>query len=193
MNPKLIISNFFDSLVNLIDIYTEEQLDKLNKKTAQMIFPIEEYSKKKPIIKPWEEEFIKNYEINYFQDPYSTEYDFSQKPSRKIPHGSVKVNDFLNQTRDELLAEVNSAQVEAFKRCDELRDQLRLISKDETKTQEEREEDIKRKVFANEFIGLVHIDQIFGISSEKNFLAFKLNLVKLDYYMSQDEQLLFRL
>ena len=30
MNPKLVISEYFDSLINLIDIHTEEELEKSN-------------------------------------------------------------------------------------------------------------------------------------------------------------------
>ena len=61
MNPKLLISNYFDSLVNLIDIHTEEQL-----------------------LKSSETDLITN------------------KLVIGDSSGSVKVIDFINNTRDKL-------------------------------------------------------------------------------------------
>ena len=171
MNPKLIISNYFDSLVNRIDIHTEEQLKKT--KETDLI----------AIEKPFT---YKESQLKYFR--FLSEYDLSNQPSRQIPTGSIKVLDYLNETRDKLIAVVNAAQGEAIKRCDDIRDELNLISKDVTKTKEQRDEEIKGKVFANKFLGLVQIDQIFIYENQS---PFKLYLVNLDYYMGQHEQFLF--
>ena len=180
MNPKLLISNYFDYLINLIDIHTEEELAKSNENNlVENLFQ-------------YELEDEKICQLN--NKKYSQWHDFSHQPKRSIPPGSVKVINFLNETRDTLIAEVNAAQVDAFKRCDELRDELKVISKDETKSQEDREDEIKGKVFANQFLGLVQIDQIVDSDSEQTYnpSPFKLYLIKLNYYMGKDEQFFFR-
>lgn len=176
MNPKLVISSYFDSLINIIDIYTEEELEK-NKETDFVA-----------IDKPFE--FDKDLKF------YFNKYDFSHQPSNDLPHGSVRVKDYLNETREKLIAVVNLALGESLKRCEEIKDELIKIGKDGRKTNEEREEEVKRKVFANKFLGLVRIDRIDELSRMPKKIniqwPFKLYLVELDYFMDQSEQLLLR-
>lgn len=97
--------------------------------------------------------------------------------------------DFLNETRDKMLAKVNEAQGAAFKRYEQIKDQIK-ISIDGIKSQEDREEEIKRKVFANKFIFLIRVDKIHENSLD-NRSPFKLYLVELDYYMDKYELLYF--
>lgn len=184
MNPKLVISNYFDSIVNQIDIYTEEKLEKTNENDLIQY--------KSNTVYMYKFEFWKtNHRANKQEqlDEYSiNDFDFSHQPFRNKPSGSVKVKDFFNETREKLIAEVNAAQGEAFKRCDEIRDQLKEICKDESKTQEEREKEIQRKVFANKFFGLVRFTTQYGEGSYM-YSPFKLLLVKLDYYIDLQEML----
>lgn len=176
MNPKVIISNYFDSLINQIDIHNEEELAKT--KENDLI----------DIENPFS--IDNNNQLRLYK------YDFSHQPSKHIPPGTVRVNEFLNTTREKLLAKLNVAQDQAFKVCDQIKDQLRVISKDESKSQEEREEEIKRKVFANKSFGLLRIDRIKMMKRfdkiVKNESPFKLFLVELDYFMGPDEQFIFR-
>lgn len=93
MNPKLFISNYFDSIVNLIDIHTEEELEK----AKDMDFEDMPFEKKRDwCSKYWEtsdlsitntREQIQETEkhgIMYFRDPYSNKCDFTHQPLKHI-------------------------------------------------------------------------------------------------------------
>lgn len=204
MNPKLVISNYFDSLINQIDIHTEEELS--NTKETDLIltdkpftFQLEPGANNEFDFNFWKigEGNWKDDEKQTIEYPLSTQYkyDFSHQKSRHIPSGSIKVSDFLNETRDKLIERVKEVQVDAFKRYEEIKEHLKF-SQDDTKTQEEQEEEIKRKLFANKFLGLIRVDQIVNFDGEKytksnNESPFKLYLVELDFYMDQGEQLYF--
>ena len=202
MNPKLVLSNYFDLLINQIDIHTEEELEK----TKETDFIITD----KPFVyelKPRNNEHFyfdfwktdhdddEKYQIKKIDYQFPTEYDyeFSHQPSKSISPGTVRVKDFLNETRDKMIAEVNAAQCEAFKRYDEIKDQLKN-NIDKTKPQKEQEEEVLRHVFANQFLGLVRIDKIVLKYNKyyDNQSPFKLYLFKLDYFMDTNEQILFR-
>ena len=99
MNPKLIISNYFDSLINQIDIHTEEVLEK-TKENALILTD-------KPFKYEFESITNRQFDFNYWkishdagdhfiQNPYDShyKYDFSHQPSKYIPPGSVRVKDF---------------------------------------------------------------------------------------------------
>ena len=175
MNPKLIISNYFDSLINQIDIHTEEELAKFKETdliNTEKPFKFDIFNK------------ISLYGYNYNYE------SFIMQPSRHIPLGSVGVVDFLNETRMKLIEKINAAQVEAFKCCDQIKYQLNEINKDVTKSKEQKEDEIKGKVFAKKFLGILQINQID--QNRENKSPFKLYLVELDFYMNQDEQFLLR-
>lgn len=115
-NPKLLICEYFDKIINLIDIHTEKQLEK--------------YSDRVLIDQPFEYEFKElakflgyrnrcffrfeernKKEMGMFSLTYN---DLDNLPKKKIKPGTIRVSEYLNKTRDELIDQVRKYEEQAL-------------------------------------------------------------------------------
>lgn len=146
VNPKLVVSDYFDSLINRVDVHTEELL--------------EEYPSQATI-----------------EDPNNT---LNEK-------NTVVAWEYFNETRETLINKISETQVEALKKLETIRIE---IKKDETA------EEIYEKVFANRFLFLIQINFIrestFSSTNVVNDSPFKLLLVETYFYINQPDMLILR-
>lgn len=205
LNSKLFISQYFDSIINQIDIHTEEQLENFSKRDK--INNSFDYQYKSPADhRQSEDDFYNNhdeqndeqitYGIESYTDSNSVWYNYEHQPWREIPLCSMRIRDYLNATRAELIAEVELVQAEIFKRYDEIKNSLVQCH-----DQDSQIEVLKRAVFANKFVGIFRIDKVyakemFTVWQENkhitNPVPFKLYLVIFDFYLDLDQQNLLR-
>ena len=184
-NPKLIISNFFDSLIREVDIFTEERLEISENKqitVKKSDIPYEKYMYKYKL----EEQIDVLFDFDKVDDFYNyggeklwTQYEmpkFNTKRNLCLPNKedmTIKACDFWNEFRDELLIAINRFQKETFESYETIRDEL----KSENKLNSDIGS-ISRRVFENRFA-------FFICSWLLDFPI--LHLIELDFYLSPNE------
>lgn len=193
-NPKLQISHYFDSLIREIDIYIEELLEnkllesKFKKKLDN--HPNTARLKNDTIIHAESiDNLLKLDEVEDF-DRYSREkiWHHFQMPNFKCvernrltnndKHLSIEYSDYWNETREEMLNELNDFQNEAFKRYETIRDELKRDN-----SINKHMESIIPRVFEKRFAFILKY---------KRFSFEEINLVELDFYLSPNECQLLR-
>ena len=139
VNPKLLVSEYFDALINRVDIHTEEQLEKY-----------------------WNKDTMEN--------PDKTNNE--QK--------SVLVWDYLNKTREKMIKKISEAQVDALKRLE--------VIKNDIKSSE--------KVFANHFMFLIQINSFrqskHSEKTSENKSVFKLVLIETFFFINESQMLILK-
>lgn len=196
----LVISQHFDWLVREIDIFIEEQLKKCAMSDPAM---------KIPKIRPTTTEFQKetqndsddddDNEISLLEsqddiwkygrkkiwDQYEMLKD--ELPTTKIRNTQnestvecvMKKASVLNRARNEMLAELANAEKDALRRYDAMKMAKLPIKKvDEFASDREYIEVIKSHLFAEKFYMLVR----------KSESTYKLHLLELDFYLSQNQR-----
>lgn len=184
-NPKLLISNYFDSLIREVDIFTEEKLANKNSKNLVKIDDNVEISlNKKPQINAPEHDMMDFDEVDdfyhYGQFVMWTELEcaeFERNRSTNEPCKSMKECDYWNETRDVLLEKLNELQKETFEHYDTIREELKRDMSSYNDM-----ESIMARVFEKRFPFIV----IYGNSNDKG-LCEKIYLVELDFYIKPCE------
>lgn len=202
-NPKLIISNYYDSLIRRIDIYTEE---KLAKHKDDEIYEFQSNpGGHLTFVLPKPPKLPENNEITIDHDfGNESKYDayrffnvniqdFDDKSSFLDSQQTTKMNihDYLNKTRDELIAELEKAQEQTFIHYESIKDTLK---KDEAITNcendEERTELVKSLLFDKKFAFILNIEKMDYLQELDS--PFKLYLVVLDFYVNRNERELLK-
>lgn len=201
LNPKLVISQYFDSIIQRIDIFTEEQLEKCSQTDSLTIPNSMDYTVKtisENRAKTTTEGNESPDELDFENDDNVWKHDyeniwnglFNEKFEKinifrnvSIPENEITVNmrDYLNQARDEMLAELAKAQEEAFKHYE-------MIKKDIKRDKDEDEDKLMEKLFANKFYILVE----FVSSNDKRLKQNSQHLILIDFYLNKPGRDLFR-
>lgn len=213
-NPNLLICEYFDKITNLIDVHTEEQLEK--------------YTESDFIDKPFEYKFkdlAKRYDLsvkelngNFFRfhaghedesslnEVNKADYDLTNQPKMEIQSGTVRVRDYLSATRDELIGHIKKYEEQALVRYQEIKDDV-LKSIQTIEDRETQIDEFKRRLFANKHIGVFQIEELIsrindddgGVEDDDehdyghdetviNKSPFRLYLVVLDFYLDRSDQ-----
>ena len=192
LNPKLLISQYFDSLIRQIDIFTEEKLKEYRESdnlTIPKRQPFRQYLDK--TIQDDTEIFNSEYQDSifenlsdikrYWQSLFMKNSDYES--NLNIPEKDTTVNmiDYLNQEREKMLAELANGQEEVFKRYETINDDLREI-KDNDKLMEQ--------LFANKFYLLVEYEVSERENREKKNKT--QHLLVFNFYLNERNQTVFR-
>lgn len=194
------IANYYDFMVNQIDIYTEEQLETYaatdlmphfvpnahikSNKTQSPNFP-QIYKLKTP-------SFSEMFDL--ITDPYSDEYSYNQIASISTPlrfSGNQKIHDYLNEVRDKLIDELRRVENETQAYLETIKNSMRV---DLHKSVSDQVEQVRRAVFARKFCFILKIDTITLDTYQElvNSSPFKMYLFVIDFYMDRSEQKIFR-
>lgn len=187
LSPKLIITRYFDSLVNLVDIYTEEELGKHDQaelvKALSNIYPTtssldDDDADDDFLFVPYHKH---TFGIDSYNDPYTSSLKSSSRASETAQSGPTRVHDYLNATRAHMIERLRSAEIVSLRRCETSIATLRGLDGDD--------EEIKRRVFGDKFFLIFVVEKILvpyeGLV--ENPSPFKLYLFELDFYMDKHE------
>ena len=184
-NPKLCISNYFDSLIREVDIFIEEKLvnldlDKLIKieNNDYNLSEVENRTYYKHIDEEIDFDEVENF-VKHAQDQFwkvfkKPRFDFKRNLNLNKPSKNMNECDFWNLHRDELIAELEQLQKEAFQRYEAIRDES---NKDNWSS-----EAIMERVFEKRFP--------FIFITEYN--SQEIHLIELDFYLNPYECQLLR-
>lgn len=179
INPKLIISQHFDSLISQVDVYTEETLKNCTDAVDFKFKPYESYKESEKLADvDFDSSDMESYDRQeeYFKKCLrrNENVDVGDNLNR-LGQEPIKTLIYVNKMRDELLKELEKGQKEAFEYYETVRDK---INKDMS------QEEIESIVFANNYYFiLTHL----GYQN-----PFKMHLVKLNFYLNSREIELLR-
>ena len=186
--PKLYIINYFDSLINKIDIYTEEKLQNLNsvdlvEKPSDLNkeidrnrwkYYVQDY--KIPSIKPLEDEYNSETYVELANFPNITQRPLLFDPEEIC---SLKLKDYFNRYREELIRELRHVQEETLENYDALKKDNNIDVKEDMS-----EEEMRRMLFGKKFCFIYQFEQKFALAP--TFLRFEIFLFVFDFYIDQE-------
>ena len=199
------IIDYFDSLVQQVDIYTEEELEKYTDKSVVTKIPDDDHSssddeesndevgnEEKSLLNLFDSwESIKNAYENqtYDEDPYMNEreYEYSGVETKHEPPSvSSNVRQFLNNMRDEMINEIRKGEEEALKNYKNIKSELKI---DKLASDEEIDRDVATRLFENKSMFLL-LD--INSKSKNKDSPFKLYLFVVDFYLNKQERKLLK-
>lgn len=177
-NNKLIIVDYYDSLIQLVDIYTEEKFRIYS--NEYLIVIREEEKEEEHKFKRLNENFaslsLEKMNNEFLPDTVKrkplSEYAIKINFPQKTPF-EMKAQDYLNFMRDELINQIEKVKKETLDYYETIKDELKDVEK-------LREENLKRKLFANRFAFLF-------LRPYSNLNPFTLNLVISDFYLNESQ------
>lgn len=197
INPKWELIQFFDSMIQKIDIHTEEQLEKLTENSfvpKNIMNPNEESNIPPDVQYYFDNDYMRGVrQIDSYLDPYLS-YEFEPKESR-IEVKSEKLRDYINHIREEMLNELKKARQSALENYESIKHELNF---DTFLDKKEAIENLYRKTFDRKFWMIFYLDEIREIDVFSNEVVnvnsspFKLYLCEFDFYLDPKEQMLLR-
>ena len=163
-SPKIEIINYFDELINQVDIEIEETIKSYNEnQTLDNVKCLEKQERTAKVEKAYYKiiKLFKSQQTNRFQ----TVYLWSE---------STKVVDYLSQIRMRTIEELRKAQEEAL--------EYYKLNSSRFKQFEEMSDEFKSQLFAEKFYFQVRLK-----SKEFEPLVFKLFTFVTDFYMSPSD------
>lgn len=185
-NPKLLISHYYDSLVNLIDVHTEELLEKvsdtheLSSDSFNLVKNYHEMSNEF-FVKP--DNFVPTYGVDSYVDPYTDTYNnkLALNPL-ELSKTPIKIRDYLQSIRTRMIDELRRSETQTMELYEAIR-------KDETYDITSAE-NLKNQLFSKKFYLIVKVDRIRleAFETVANRSWFKIYLVELDFYLDMESQ-----
>lgn len=183
INPKKIVIDYIDSLVNYVDISTEEKLNNTTLKKKIDIPPFAHENEKSLGSSAKRSKLIRTSEIKE-TDTFDVVNDltielkgythFSSSHTEFLPSGSIQMSQYLNKVRDEMIKKLHGAQDEALKRIDIANDSLKFD--DHSEDYECKVDRVMEKAFAKRFPMIIE----FKIQTPHQFNIF---LLETDFYI----------
>lgn len=213
-NPKLIIIDYYDSLIRQVDIYTEEQLEKYSDESViDDVTENNESDVREMILDHYRDvdfRYISDSDEensdglvfmpqntpkqtileSAFDDPYLKQSKFKypkEKAKYEPPPSTANVHQFLNQMRDELIAEIKKGQEAALNYFETIKADLKV---DQLESDEEIDQNLMAKLFETQFMFLILDTDDCEIKIRNS--PFKLYLIVLDFYLNEQERELFK-
>lgn len=189
-HPKLIIIDYYDSLINQVDIYTEEQLAKhTDSDVVTEAISKEDSFNTNSSYKTEENPDDLDLEssnanlkkiVNY--QPYSKEVKYTY-PEEKAKHEPppppmTNVHQFLNKMREEMIGQIKRYQEKSLKYYETIKNELKVQKL-------ESEEEILGRLFEREFSFLI-LEKTSHCKANKNS-PFNMYLIVLDFYVNKHE------
>lgn len=181
--PRLLIYDYYDLLINGIDICTEMQLEKY---TEDDLLPNETENAKYEIKfnNEYETEYeIKNRDVEFFEiksilDANRKEYKYVlENQLTNVTPGLTKARDYLNLVRSNAIEVVNRLREEILKRYSIERDKYQYIRENMTT---ERVCELRRELFKDSFCFLLKINNMF---LGRDLIPNKFVIIKTNFYM----------
>lgn len=144
------ISEHFDSLINQVDIHTEEQLQKFSDTDVIEI----------PATTTTTETMTK-VNVNH-QDVLSStlksKFTYKCEPTIRVVPGETLVCDYLNDVRYELVRHLNEAQAQAFQLLEMVKNEPN-VKDDDGDNMSASVKNMLRKVFSKRFLFMIQINE----------------------------------
>lgn len=202
-NVKLIILDYYDSIIRDIDIYAEKKLEKC--KETDMV-EIENNTNEQTDVDviqssyatnthdaEWSDSEIENYGLENYLDSYMEKYNYdyegtTNNQTKSMPN-RIKASDYINEIRDEMIDELKKAQKNALIYYESIKSNVNIKSISDL---QERNELVRELVLTKQSAFIIRIDNKQADFRPAKKSRFKLYLVLIDFYLKSNEQDLLR-
>lgn len=198
INPKKLIADYIDSLINRVDIYTEEMLaeysetDMLQFKNRNM--PFNGYKV------PFKND--STFDRKLYENPYYGELNMEIKSKNQFDEsGLIRVWDYLNSTRDKMIKRLNEVLEETFRQVESLKNDIELNGW--WKNGVEATPQVIERLFSKKFPFLIEINGFsakikkkktcLNLNTNNHPFMFSLYLVELDFFITDEDVNFLRL
>lgn len=185
LNPNLVVTAYFDSLVSLVNAHADQQLAVYSSSDV-LETPGNEFEQEIEISRPNDNDL---HGVLSYWNPYRGQYEYSIRPSSRFVSGTTRVREFLSSVRNEMVERLNQARLDACR-------QLEIIKIDVNETN--TEDKLLERVFSRRFPIVIRIDKFdcdfdgSRYSITQNSSPFRLYLIELDFYLNQQQMEIFR-
>ena len=191
ISPTLLITDYYDSLIREIDIYTEEQINRYDDQQQQ--------SSIRRIGLKYNTDTRRTFGVETYKNPYRsdkyTNLDKIRYFTEKKPEETGGERDYLNMVRKKAIDEIRKVQEENL---EYYRDNKERFKVDRENLDEEKIEELRSKLFANRFCFLVNVpDEVLIYSykwcpdtdsrANRSISLFKLHIVITDFYLRESD------
>lgn len=192
VNPKLIIIDYYDSLIQQIDIYTEEKLKSLSDpdiccdevEKAKTTLVQAKYSNKCFELE-WPSFVSQTFETDGYKDPYKSTYEYDIIKKKSFVK-NIKIRDQVNRIRDDIIRQIDQIRSENLEHFESIRNELK---KNSSESEEETNRRFKKKLFEKKFC---FIFELKNAPKELNSCSYDLYLILLDFYPDDNIQEIFK-
>ena len=119
LNPSILIIDYYDSLINKVDIFTEQVLEEHS--PSELVFNDENSNKPKPqltsqIVIPNKIDHILTYsnDETSISDPYYQKYNITLDNEVKVNYELSTIHYYVNKMREEMIEELNKLKDETM-------------------------------------------------------------------------------
>ena len=163
ISPKIEIINYFDNLINRLDIETDQCLEKYN--NEQVLGEVECFRTERKVRNRY------NFRLSFF---YTYKLTRSKNEINENWPESTKVVDYLNQVRMRTIEELRKAQEESL--------EYYKCNRSNFKPNDQLNDDFQSQLFKEKFYFQLLFKPLKGEESIYNFYTFC-----LDFYMPQSD------
>lgn len=186
-NARIHIADYYASLRNELDIYTEELLekfkddDKIEYDEAEKEEEDEEDTLTATSRVNEDKKEEQNFEVESFNDPYSEKFVYDDLEARVIEVGkSTKVKDYVNMVRSNAIKELKKVEEENLRYYNSNSSRIKF-DRDKMNTSPECLEELRAQLFATKFSFLVLVEEF------ENKSVFKLFTFIVDFYLNDND------
>lgn len=184
LNPKKLVYDYYDALINKIDIHTEQQLEKFSSTDIFEFKPPENSEQQRCHIQESERYGIKSYKNPYHCADYKRS-DFEISKRTRLNYGLIRTWDVLNATREEMIEKLRDCQTETLGKLEQVKHDVAKINAEEI-ANEEKVEKIFSLKFAEKFPIILDVKNSWRICETRR-LPFNLILIELDFFIRKSQ------
>lgn len=193
-NPKLIIADYYDSLVNQINIYTEEILKKCKHENDPIIemtpTTTTTTNGRRFSNLPKRNFFEETYGINEYDDTYSEDFIISQKDLSLLSDDQIaspkKMSEHVNLIRSSMIDELIKAEQASFDSYERKKATINILLEPLSSSEESSkvDDELNSMLFMPVYWFLLPIEYFAGFNKSKNSNIFKLYAISTDFYLN---------
>ena len=189
-NPKLIIADYYDSLVNQIDIYTEDVLKKCQDQNDPIIEMNQTTatSGSRHANLPKRNFVEEIYGINEYNDTYSEDFIVSQVNQDDVLSEAApkKMSEHVNAIRSSMIDELRKAEKASFDSYERKKATINILLEPSSSSEESGkvDDELSSMLFMPIYWFLLQIEHFPGFKKSRNSSIFKLYAISTDFYLN---------
>lgn len=185
--PTMLIVDYYDSLINEIDVYTE----KLLKRTSPESVLSDIHGKQDTALHEASgRNKSEDYGVTAYTNPYSMIYKFEAPDYEKILPVSKNFHEYVNMSRERMIVELRQAQQANLDYYRSNKDKFEYDP--DQMSQEEEIEKLREQIFENKFCFVFKNENDESNETKQATDSLDLFTLILDFYVNSDELTLLK-
>ena len=185
ITTPLLITEYYDSLISQIDIYTEERIKEYRDKNPNEFLNL--YAKDDDDKYETVEKYEETYGIETLKNPYkSQKYSINRNDISKIEIKDIsQAEEYMNKVRQKAIEEIRKVQDENLDNYNVNKEKFKV---DRENLTDDKLEELKSQLFANGFCFIIDFEKDYAYwMHTKAKTWFKLCTLITDFYLRESD------